>query len=223
MSKLNLKIPETLPFLPKKRIFKKLPNTILVAGIATVAAGGVWYGHSKGLIKNSLLDKLLGPAGAAVPPAGTPVVTQPASSITLSAYPPVVRPNSNITITGQFMGPMGPVTVAGGYYAVFEDLQNGLGGPRRIVAQGMIGQNLTMYSATIPTTNFLDGTYTIVVSDQPVTSDPGLPPAGSGPVPGAQGYSPGSSQTVTTPFSTGSDFAPLPFDQGGSNYGITIS
>lgn len=211
--KFKLKIPETLPGLPKKRIIKFLPNTALVA-IPVVGSAAIWYGHSKGYIKNQFLDSILGPAGVPAGQAGGPIVTQPAANITLSAYPPVVRPDSTIVITGEFLGPGNtPITVATGFYAVYQDLQDIQTGLRKQVAGGSLGANLTTYNVTIPTTNWLDGTYSIVVSDQPIVGDPGS---------GTSTFNTG----VTGQAGYGNP--PIPAqaaipNQGGNDFGITLS
>ena len=215
-SKLKIKIPETLPGLPKKRIIKFLPNSALVA-IPVLGTAGVWYAHKQGYIHNSFLDSLLGPGPAQTPAPGTPgapIVTQPAANITLSAYPPVVRPDSTVVITGEFLGPGNtPITVAQGFYAIYEELQDISTGLRRQVDAGSLGTNLSVYNKTIPTNNWRDGTYTIIVSDQPIMQDPGDATAlfNTGAT-GQAGYnSPPVPQTATG------------YNDNGNDFGITLS
>jgi hypothetical protein len=167
----KLKVPETLPFLPKKRIIKQVPNSVLV-GVPILAVVGGYIANKQGWIDLSMIPGFGPPGGAGG--AGGQVMTQPAGNITLSAFPPIVRPNSTITITGEFQNTTGqPIAVAEGYYAVFEDIQELGKGLRNKIDSGSLGRNISVYNRVIPTTNWRDGSYSIIVADQPITGDPG--------------------------------------------------
>lgn len=163
----TLNVPETLPFVPKKRFIKAIPNSILVAipVVATVA----YLAHKKGYIDIPFLDKEpeLGPDALGM-------IGSRAANITLSVFPPVVRPDSTITVTGEFQGPGGtPILVNEGHYAVYEEI-NELGkGIRNKVDGGSLGQNISVYNKVISTRNYRDGTYSIVVADEPIVGDVG--------------------------------------------------
>lgn len=83
-----------------------------------------------------------------------------------------VPPNTHFTITGEFKDKEGkPVRVK---QALFYVIQNasGTSGPRQMLLQGSLGNNVNKFSKEIPTNGFPRGDdYEITVSDHPLSVD----------------------------------------------------
>jgi hypothetical protein len=94
--------------------------------------------------------------------APTPVATAPKVSFTLN--PPEVRPNSQVTISGAFTDEKGnPIPVITGYYYIYKQDPNT--GNKVTYQQGLLGQNVSSFNITVSTKGFIDGKYTVKVSD----------------------------------------------------------
>lgn len=97
-----------------------------------------------------------------------PTVTGASSSITVNTEPnDLIRPNSTMIVEGSFLDKNGNVTtVPRGYYYIFRD--TGLSTGYQYVYGNTLGTNVSNYRVTVPTTYFQDGSYEVVVSDEPL-------------------------------------------------------
>ena len=134
---------------------KKLPTYMVVGGIALLAVAGYMY-TSGGL----------GGAGGVDKDVDAPLVDV-ADTVDFEVIPDEVRPNSYVTAVGLFkMNDGKAVSVPEGYYYVFEDI--GVNG-RELRARGSLGRNVSRFSQNIPTPNFRQGRYTILITDTPLS------------------------------------------------------
>lgn len=79
----------------------------------------------------------------------------------------IVESNNFMVIDGAFLDANNKaVTVPTGYYYIFRD--TGLSTGYQFVYAGTLGNNVSTFHANIPTTFFQDGSYEIVVSDEPL-------------------------------------------------------
>ena len=129
----------------------------LILGIGLV---GGYYAYKKGY-----LDNIIGQIGVGK-----------ASDVQITVTPNPVKPGSTLTITYNFTDANGnPVRVLGAYFGIFEDIQSGAS-QRSLIVNGKLGTFTSSGSKDIDTSTFRDGTWTLAVSDQPVTGTPNTPP-----------------------------------------------
>jgi hypothetical protein len=152
---LKLKLPQ----LPKKPIIKGVPNTILAGGGAIAAAGGLYYAYTQGWLPSELTSIFEG-AGAAIPGISIGTVTN------IIAQPSLLKPGTPLTVTGAVTG---TPTV---YYYIYEDIQPRGATGRILVSQGQAPVSNGIFSATIQTNTWREGTYTAIASETPLTGDP---------------------------------------------------
>ena len=78
-----------------------------------------------------------------------------------------VPSNSYMMLKGYFVGANNEATtVPVGYYYIFRD--TGLATGYQYVFGGTLGQNVSTFNINVPTTFFQDGSYEVVVSDEPI-------------------------------------------------------
>jgi hypothetical protein len=93
-----------------------------------------------------------------------------AASATVNVYPANVKTGDLVTFEGDFRGVSGGVvTLPTAYIAIFEDTGNK-------VYDSTLGMFVSHYKIQIPTSNYRDGSYTVVVSDQPIASPASVTP-----------------------------------------------
>lgn len=114
-----------------------------------------------------------------------------AASATVNVYPANVKTGDLVTFEGDFRGATGSnVTLPNAYIAVFEDTGNK-------VYDSSLGMFVSHFKVQIPTANYRDGSYTVVVSDQPIASPAGVVP---NPTTGVAALSPNvPAQSVAAP------------------------
>jgi hypothetical protein len=152
----KLKLPQILP---KKNIIKNVPNVYLVGGGALAAAGGLYYAYTQGLLPSELTSLFEGAAGA-LPGVSTGTVSN------IIATPQLLKPGNPLVISGAVVG---TPTV---YYYIYEDIQPRGGTGRILVSQGQATVGNGTFTATIPTSNWREGTYTAIASETPLQGDP---------------------------------------------------
>jgi len=129
---------------------KTYPNYMLAGGIAVLAVAG--YMYYTGGLGGGGFDKDF----------DAPLVAS-ADDVEYEIVPDEVRPNSYVTATGMFKDASGQaVAVPEAFYYVFEDI--GANG-RELRARGSLGKNVSRFSQNIPTPNFRQGVYTIIIAD----------------------------------------------------------
>jgi hypothetical protein len=153
----------TLPGLPKGKGKKKavaITATVSIALVAVIVA--LYYMNPKFKKYVNELFKIgdIKELGPIVDSADTVDFTIPQNR---------VPPNTFFTITGEFKDKEGkPVRVK---TALFYVIQNATGasGPRQMMLQGSIGNNINKFSKEIPTSGFPRGDdYDVIVSDHPI-------------------------------------------------------
>lgn len=78
-----------------------------------------------------------------------------------------VPSNSYMMLSGYFADKQnGKVVVPEGYYYIFRD--TGLATGYQFVYAGSLGKNVSEFNINVPTTFFQDGSYEVVVSDEPI-------------------------------------------------------
>jgi hypothetical protein len=93
-----------------------------------------------------------------------------ASTATINVYPANVKTGDLVTFEGDFRGANGQVvTLPTGYIAVFEDTGNK-------VYDSTLGNFVNHFKIQVNTSNYRDGSYTVVVSDQPIGAPAGVTP-----------------------------------------------
>ena len=153
--------------LPKKVV---VPMGILMVTLTTVII--LYYTNPKA---RDYIDSMFNFAKKSVP-------TAPLVEFSLS--PPKVKPNSQFTITGRFYDGTGKdVIVNEGFYYAFV---KGDSGKFSLVTQGSLGKKKSKFSKSIPTANWIDGTYLIRIIDRPLSQDEIENPEASSPVLQAQ-------------------------------------
>ena len=152
MAKFNLKLPNVNKFIPKKDVlgFKKPwirginNNMIYIVGGLTIA--GLYYGTTKGYLPFSF------------PFGGT------ADSVSNLSATPLVRPGDPVVVEGVFVDGNGnSVSVPQSYIMITEDIGS-------IKLNESLGVNVNRFTKTIDTTGYRGGSYTVTVSDRPITS-----------------------------------------------------
>lgn len=79
----------------------------------------------------------------------------------------LVQSNAFMTLDGAFLDKTGKaITVPVGYYYIFRD--TGLSTGYQYVYGGTLGKNVSTFHVNVPTTFFQDGSYEVVVSDEPL-------------------------------------------------------
>lgn len=142
----NVKLPDV--GLPKKRIIKQVDNNVVYGAGALLLLGGGYYAFSQGWFNNlPFVSTLFTPA----------VVTN------VMVTPNMVPQGTTATATGAF-AKAAPTT----FYSVFNSIGTS-------VLNGTLGTNVTTFSTSLATNTLPLGTYTIVISDQPISG----PPAGA--------------------------------------------
>jgi hypothetical protein len=119
------------------------PAVLAIGGVAVVIL--IYEGNQKGWFK-----KIFGGGGAA---------TGGASGVDFTLSPPSVQPNASLSVTGKFSN-----AVPQAYWYIYE--RTNVNTPI-LMQQGSLGTNVTDFNQTIKTTNFPEGTYSFVVTDQP--------------------------------------------------------
>ena len=93
-----------------------------------------------------------------------------AATATVNVYPANVKTGDLVTFEGDFRGlGGGMVTLYTAYISVFEDTGNK-------VYDTTLGMFVSHYKVQVPTTNYRDGSYTVVVSDKPISAPAGVTP-----------------------------------------------
>jgi hypothetical protein len=135
----------------KQQIVKGLDNnTIYMGAGGIVLVGGVVMMGAMGIIP--------------IPGFGN------ASTATVNVYPANVKTGDLVTFEGDFRGVSGGmVTLYTAYIAVFEDTGNK-------VYDSTLGMFVSHYKVQVPTANYRDGSYTVVVSDKPISGPAGVTP-----------------------------------------------
>lgn len=102
-----------------------------------------------------------------VPALPTPNLTH-ADKIVLNINPAdIVLTNSTMLLEGAFLDSAGnTITVPKGYYYIFRD--TGLSTGYQYVYGGSLGDNVSTFRTNVPTTFFQEGSYEVVVSDEPI-------------------------------------------------------
>ena len=146
------KLPNLNKYLPKKDVigvkthYIKGVNNNLIYLVGGIAIAGLYYGSVKGYLPFSL------------PFGGT------ADSISNLSATPLVRPGDPVVVNGVFVDGNGnSVSVPQSYIMVVEDLGT-------VKLNESLGVNVNRFTKTIDTTGFRGGSYTITVSDRPVTA-----------------------------------------------------
>ena len=133
---------------------KKLPKVVIAIGIVAII----------GIIYYTQVYKKKAPAG------GLKAPLQPDPMQTMVDYeiiPNEVRPNSYVTLIGQFTDLQGkPVSVPTATYYVWETDINTNG--KELRSQGSMGFNVSRFSQNVPTTSFRQGQFSITVTDAPL-------------------------------------------------------
>ena len=93
-----------------------------------------------------------------------------AATATVNVYPANVKTGDLVTFEGDFRGVSGQaVTLYTAYIAVFEDTGNK-------VYDSTLGMFVSHYKVQVNTANYRDGSYTVVVSDKPISAPAGVTP-----------------------------------------------
>ena len=93
-----------------------------------------------------------------------------AATATVNVYPANVKTGDLVTFEGDFRGlGGGMVTLYTAYIAVFEDTGNK-------VYDSTLGMFVSHYKVQVNTANYRDGSYTVVVSDKPISAPAGVTP-----------------------------------------------
>lgn len=132
----------------KGRYIKQVDNNVLYGAGALLLLGGGYYAFSQGWFNNLPFVSTL---------------FTPAVPTNVMVTPNQVPQGTTATMTGSF-NPTGVNT----YYAVFNSIGTS-------VLNGSLGTNVSSFNTSLATSSLPTGTYTVVVSDQPITG----PPAGA--------------------------------------------
>src|SRR3982751_4254831 len=127
-------------------------NMLIVGGLAILGL----------ILYNKYIDKPVIPV-----PLPKPVFTH-ADKIVLNINPAdIVQSNSFMLLEGAFLDKAGnTITVPKGYYYIFRD--TGLSTGYQYVYGGTLGENISQFRTNVPTTFFQDGSYEVVVADEPI-------------------------------------------------------
>ena len=150
----KFKLPTINPnkILPAKDVFgikhrwiPKINNNVVYV-TAALAIGGIWYASTRGYLPFSF------PFGGI------------ADEVSNLSATPLVRPGDPVVVTGQFTDSQGnSVSVPQSYIQVTEDIGT-------VKFSESLGVNVNRFTKTIDTTGYRGGSYTITVSDRPITS-----------------------------------------------------
>ncbi len=146
-------------YLPKQVRKYATNKNLMIAGGVIVIGAALWFMFGKKLAASTGNDGKI-----QIPPTGKGT----ASGVIVNIKPEGAVPsNSYMMVNGYFFGPDNQVmTVPEGYYYVFRD--TGLTTGYQFVYAGSLGKNVSDFNINVPTTFFQDGSYEIVVSDEPI-------------------------------------------------------
>lgn len=133
------------------------PRNMLIGGVLLVAA---YFFYSK-YMKKDISNDLEG--------AGLSQKSGPSDKIFINIEPEgkPVQSNAYMILKGYFADKENQaMTVPQGYYYIFRD--TGLASGYQFVYAGTLGQNVSNFRINVPTTFFQDGSYEVVVSDEPI-------------------------------------------------------
>lgn len=156
MAKFKLKLPSGKG--KKKKVL--LVSGVTVAAVVSIIA--ILYFTNKGFKRK--IDELLKGGGE-----GGPLVDK-ADVVDFRLDPDRVPPNTEFRIIGQFKDKEGdPVRVKQALFYVIENA-TGANGPRELLLQGTIGNNVGKFTHTISTNGFPRGEdYDVIVVDHPLS------------------------------------------------------
>lgn len=133
------------------------PKNMLIGGVALIAA---WFIYTKYLKKDISTD---------LENQGLSQKSGPSDKIFINIEPEgkAVPSNAYMILKGYFADKNNQaMTVPQGYYYIFRD--TGLASGYQFVYAGTLGQNVSNFRINVPTTFFQDGSYEVVVSDEPI-------------------------------------------------------
>lgn len=137
--------------------------TVSVAAVAVVVI--LYYMNPKFRDKINTLFKIgdiseLGP------------IVDVADTVDFNIPQDTVPPNTHFVLTGEFKDKEGkPVRVKSALFYVIQNA-SGTSGPRQMLLQGSLGNNVNKFSKEVPTSGFPRGDdYTVTVSDHPLSLD----------------------------------------------------
>ncbi len=145
-------------YLPNQMKKYATDRNVMIGGGLVVALIGAWFifGNKGGGSGND--------GKIQIPPQGGGI----ASGVIINIKPEGAVPsNSYMMMNGYFFGPDNQkMTVPEGYYYIFRD--TGLASGYQFVYAGSLGKGLSEFNINVPTTFFQDGSYEVVVSDEPI-------------------------------------------------------